>query len=318
MQKAARLPEDSLATLTLRGHSLTGAPQLRSNDTIVATVGGGLRGGSTAFAILRCEGYDDVLVANKTATVQNIMDAWSEVNPSTKKRPFEDTFVVAGQPVDLPADDEDERMKKLNTELADLDHENGDVVEVIRVAKAGKFSVLKYTLKHSYISNSLLIRLFYLIVDDDKKASQSLPADVQFIKKIPCFGKSESISALQELIAKKGPEQKTLMENFVNRQMAEKDLNLILTTMTNDQIDNLLLVFQADKDHKMKILKYLLKKANQWTAISSTMNKNASEATKTLQIRRLINGMKNTFDPSDDNDKIITQLLHAEQATMLE
>ena len=44
--------------------------------------------------------------------------------------------------------------------------------------------------------------------------------------------------------------------------MAEEDLNLILTTMTNDQIDNLLLVFQADKDHKMKILKYLLKKAN--------------------------------------------------------
>lgn len=44
--------------------------------------------------------------------------------------------------------------------------------------------------------------------------------------------------------------------------MEEEDLNLILTTMTNDQIDNLLLVFQADKDYKMKILKYLLKKAN--------------------------------------------------------
>ena len=102
------------------------------------------------------------------------------------------------------------------------------------------------------------------------------------------------------------------MENFVKREMEENDLNLILTTMTNDQIDNLLLVFQADKEHKMKILKYLLKKANQWTAISSTMNKNASEATKTLQIRRLINGMKNTFDPNDANDKIITQLLHKE------
>ena len=100
MQKAARLPGDSLATLTLRGHSLTGVSQLRSNDTIVATVGG-LRGGS-AFAILRCEGYEDVPVLNKTATVQNIMDAWSEVNPSTKKRPFEDTFVVNGLKVEFP------------------------------------------------------------------------------------------------------------------------------------------------------------------------------------------------------------------------
>lgn len=48
------------------------------------------------------------------------------------------------------------------------------------------------------------------------------------------------------------------------------------------------------------------------------MNKNASEATKTLQIRRLINGMKNTFDPSDENDSIITQLLYKEQGNMLD
>ena len=51
------------------------------------------------------------------------------------------------------------------------------------------------------------------------------------------------------------------MENYVNRQMEPKNLNLILTTMTNDQIDNLLLVFQANKKYKMKILTYLLKKA---------------------------------------------------------
>ena len=318
VQKAARLPGDSLATLTLRGHSLTGVSQLRSNDTIVATVGG-LRGGS-AFAILRCEGYEDVPVLNKTATVQNIMDAWSEVNPSTKKRPFEDTFYVNGLPIELPQDDEDEKMKILNKEIVDLDHMNGDIIEVRRVAKAGKLLTFEHkcTVRQSFLQNNLLIRLFYLTVDDDKKATQSLPEDVQFIKKIPCFGKQVAIDALKKLISEKGPEQKTLMENFVKRQMAEEDLNLILTTMTNDQIDNLLLVFQADKDHKMKILKYLLKKANQWTAISSTMNKNASEATKTLQIRRLINGMKNTFDPNDENDRIITQLLHKEQATMLE
>lgn len=51
------------------------------------------------------------------------------------------------------------------------------------------------------------------------------------------------------------------MENYVNRQMEPENLNLILTTMTNDQIDNLLLVFQANKKYKMNILMYLLKKA---------------------------------------------------------
>ena len=48
------------------------------------------------------------------------------------------------------------------------------------------------------------------------------------------------------------------------------------------------------------------------------MNKNASEVTKTLQIRRLINGLQNQFDPDDINDKIITKLLYAEQEKMLE
>lgn len=55
--------------------------------------------------------------------------------------------------------------------------------------------------------------------------------------------------------------------------MDGQGLNLILTTMTNDQIDNLLLVFQAKQDYKNQILKYLLVKANQWTELSETMNK---------------------------------------------
>ena len=114
------------------------------------------------------------------------------------------------------------------------------------------------------------------------------------------------------------PQQKTLMENFVNRRMEHDDINLILVTMTNDQIDNLLLIFQANKEYKMKILKYLLTKAGQWTDISATMNQYASEHIKTLQIRRLINGLNTTFDPNDHNDKIITKLLMKEQGTMLE
>ena len=48
------------------------------------------------------------------------------------------------------------------------------------------------------------------------------------------------------------------------------------------------------------------------------MNKNASEATKTLQIQRLINGLQNQFDPEDVNDKNIAKLHYAEQEKMLE
>ena len=67
------------------------------------------------------------------------MDAWSEVNPSTKKRPFEDTFVIADKQIEFPPDDEDAKMKLLNTEIVELDHENGEIITVLRVAKAGKF-----------------------------------------------------------------------------------------------------------------------------------------------------------------------------------
>ena len=48
------------------------------------------------------------------------------------------------------------------------------------------------------------------------------------------------------------------------------------------------------------------------------MNKNASEDMKTLQIRRLINGLNNKFSATDENDKIITKLLVKEQENMLE
>ena len=94
--------------------------------------------------------------------------------------------------------------------------------------------------------------------DNDKKGTSSLPPDERFIKKLPGFDNSTQVKTLKNLL---NSEQITLMENFTKRSMEETDLNLILTTMTNDQIDNLLLVFQADKRHKMKILKYLLKKA---------------------------------------------------------
>ena len=94
--------------------------------------------------------------------------------------------------------------------------------------------------------------------DNEKKGTTQLPPDEQFIKKLPAFDNSSQVKTLKGLLK---PEQITLMENFTKRQMEESELNLILTTMTNDQIDNLLLVFQADKRYKMKILKYLLKKA---------------------------------------------------------
>lgn len=48
------------------------------------------------------------------------------------------------------------------------------------------------------------------------------------------------------------------------------------------------------------------------------MIKNANEDTKTLQIRRLINGLNNSFSPTDENDKMITELLAEEQSNMLE
>ena len=48
------------------------------------------------------------------------------------------------------------------------------------------------------------------------------------------------------------------------------------------------------------------------------MIKNANEDTKTLQIRRLINGLNNSFSPTDENDQMITELLAEEQSNMLE
>ena len=86
-----------------------------------------------------------------------------------------------------------------------------------------------------------------------------MPSDLIFLKKhIPCFDKQ---TASDKLRAQLSSEQKKLMDNFVKKEMEPEDLNLILTTMTNEQIDNLLLVFQASQEYKMKILKYLLKKA---------------------------------------------------------
>ena len=49
----------------------------------------------------------------------------------------------------------------------------------------------------------------------------------------------------------------------------------MLTTLTNDQMDNLLIDFEAR--NQMEILKYLLTKAGQWTEISETMTNNASK-----------------------------------------
>ena len=57
--------------------------------------------------------------------------------------------------------------------------------------------------------------------------------------------------------------------------------------MTDNQMDKLLEEFQ--KTNKMELLQYLLTKAGQWTEISDTVTKNASEESKDYQIRRLMN-----------------------------
>ena len=49
------------------------------------------------------------------------------------------------------------------------------------------------------------------------------------------------------------------MERFIAKEMEEEDLQYILNTMTDDQLDNMLLEFQSK--HNMKILCYLLVKA---------------------------------------------------------
>jgi len=54
-----------------------------------------------------------------------------------------------------------------------------------------------------------------------------------------------------------------------------------------------LLAFQTD--YRDKILKYLLKKANQWTDLSKPMLENASDDLKRVQVRRLINSLNNSF-----------------------
>ena len=84
--------------------------------------------------------------------------------------------------------------------------------------------------------------------------------------------------------------------------------------MTNDQLDNLLLAFQTD--YRDKILRYLLIKKNQWTDISEPMLNNASENTKKVQVRRLINSLNNSFS-LDETDKIMTELLEAMQDKLL-
>ena len=52
----------------------------------------------------------------------------------------------------------------------------------------------------------------------------------------------------------------------------------------------------------MELLKYLLTKAGQWTEISETVTKNATEESKDYQIRRLMNKQSNNFDPTNEND----------------
>ena len=59
----------------------------------------------------------------------------------------------------------------------------------------------------------------------------------------------------------------------------------------------------------MELLKYLLTKAGQWTQISETVTKNATEESKDYQIRRLMNKQSNNFDPTNENDKMLVNLL---------
>ena len=105
-----------------------------------------------------------------------------------------------------------------------------------------------------------------------------------------------------------------MLERFENKTMEEADLEYILLTMTDDQLDNLLLSFQTN--HRDRILKYLLIKANQWTDISEPMLNNCSKELKMLQVRRLINSLNNTFIRGE-TDSIMTELLKEEQENLL-
>ena len=75
-----------------------------------------------------------------------------------------------------------------------------------------------------------------------------------------------------------------------------------------------MLAFQTD--YRDKILRYLLIKKNQWTDISEPMLNNASENTKKVQVRRLINSLNNSFS-LDETDKVMSELLEAMQDKLL-
>ena len=73
--------------------------------------------------------------------------------------------------------------------------------------------------------------------------------------------------------------QRAFMQSFEEKNLSREDSELVLTTMIDDQLDNLLLELQIT--HKDDILKYLLTKAGQWTELSETMAAKTSEERKT-------------------------------------
>ena len=95
------------------------------------------------YATMECDGFNTVEVTNKTATVQNIMDEWLEANPSTKKRPFIDTYFINDEQLEIP-EDPDDALKILNKEISDLGHEAGSVIRVERVAGESKLLIYSW------------------------------------------------------------------------------------------------------------------------------------------------------------------------------
>ena len=102
-------------------------------------------------------------------------------------------------------------------------------------------------------------------------SSRSTPVNV-FLSKIPYIKNYPTTKAIGDALT---PKQKEYIERYDSKSMTQEDLQSILLTMTDDQLDNLLLAFQSK--YRDDILRYLLKKANQWTDISEPMLNNASE-----------------------------------------
>lgn len=125
-----------------------------------------------------------------------------------------------------------------------------------------------------------------------------------FFRLVPYLNAPQPMKEMTKILKR---EQNAQLERFHEKEMEDDEIKFILTTMTNDQLDNLLLQLQV---HNLtEILQYLLKKKEQWTEISEQFICNSSEKLKKKQVRQLINSISNTFSADCKEDMTLTGLL---------